>query len=231
MKLVLFILGLVLINAQNTCCDKYTLSVIGAGTISIDPDIAQFTVTATVTKKTTSTALSTVNDIISQVSSILTAKGIPKANYTTQGISLYPQYDYSNNVAILTGQQASQILSVTVGNLIQSKQLIGQIITALSTVNNITISGLSFSNSNLDLINRQARSAAVADALSKGKQYSGLTGKCLGSVKKIVDQNIDNYVPFYSDVGLYSLKVQALQVPYEKVTASASVQISWNLSY
>jgi uncharacterized protein YggE len=103
--------------------------------------------------------------------------------------------------------------------------------TALSAVNNITISGLSFSNSNLDLVSRLARAAAVSDALAKAKQYSTLSGKCLGSVKKIVDQNIDIYNPSYLDSDIYSLKVQALQVPYDQVTASASVQISWNLSY
>lgn len=148
MKLILLFIGLALINAQNACCDKNSISVIGAGTVSTDPDIAQFTVTATITRKTTALALSGVNDVINQVSQILSARGLPRANYTTQGISLYPQYDYSNNVAVLSGQQASQSLSVTVGNLLSNRQLIGQIITALSNVNNITISGLSFSNSN-----------------------------------------------------------------------------------
>jgi uncharacterized protein YggE len=231
MKLILFFIGLALINAQNSCCDKNVLSVIGAGTVSTAPDIGQFTVTANTYKKTTASALSSANDLISQVSAILSAKGLPKSNYTTQGISLYPQYDYSSNVAVLTGQQASLTLSVTVGNLTQNKQLIGQIITALSSVNNITISGISFSNSNPDLANRLARSAAVADALAKAKQYSCLSGKTLGSVKKVVDQNIDNYIPYFADFNTYSLKVQTLQVPYGQVTTSASVQINWNLSY
>jgi uncharacterized protein YggE len=90
-------------------------------------------------------------------------------------------------------------------------------------VNNITISGLTFSNSNTVIVNRLARKAAAADALAKAKQYSTLIGKKLGSVRKIVDQNSDNYTPFYSDLNLYSLKVQSLQVPFGKVTASATV--------
>lgn len=232
MKLILLLIGLAIINAQNTCCDKNVLSIIGAGSVSTDPDIGQFTVTATTFKKTSASALSSVNDLINQVSAILAAKGLPKANYTTQGINLSPQYNYTvDNIAVLIGQQATQSLSVTVGNLIQNKQLIGQIITALSCVNNITISGISFSNSNPDLANRLARAAAVSNALAKAKQYSTLSGKCLGAVKRIIDQNIDNYVPFYSDFNLYSLNVQTLQVPYGKVTTSASVQINWNLSY
>jgi uncharacterized protein YggE len=90
-------------------------------------------------------------------------------------------------------------------------------------VNNITISGLTFSNSNTVLVNRLARKAAVADALAKAKQYSSLIGKKICSVRKIVDQNTENYTPFYSDFNLYSLNVKSLQVPYGKVTASATV--------
>lgn len=107
MKLILLLLAVAAIHAQNDCCNKNTLSIVGAGSVSTDPDIAQFSVTATITKKTTTTALSAVNDLINQVSLILSAKGLPKANYTTQGISLYPQYDYSTNVTVLSGQQAS----------------------------------------------------------------------------------------------------------------------------
>jgi uncharacterized protein YggE len=126
MKLVLFLIGLVMVSSQDACCDKNVLSVIGAGTISTNPDIAQFTVSTTATEKTSAGALSSVNDILNQVKAILAAKGLPKANYTTQGISLYPQYSYINfYTPEITGQQASQILSVTVGNLIQNKQLIG----------------------------------------------------------------------------------------------------------
>jgi uncharacterized protein YggE len=231
MKLILLLLAVAAIHAQNDCCNKNILSVVGAGSVSTDPDIAQFSVTATLTRKTTAAALSNVNDLINQVTLILSGRGLPKANYTTQGINLYPQYDYTNNVAVLSGQQASQTLAITVGNLIQNKQLIGQIITALSNVNNITISGLSFSVSNTDQVNKLARAAAVSDALSKAKQYAALGGKSLGAVKRIIDQNVDSYVPYYSDYAKYSLSMQALQVPYGKVTTSASVQINWNISY
>jgi uncharacterized protein YggE len=232
MKYIILLVLLAAYNAQNACCQNNVLSIIGAGTVSSDPDIGQFTVSATAFGTTSALALSSVNAIISQVSGILAAKGLPKANYTTSAINLYPQYNYTTDgIAILIGQQASESLSVTVGNLNQNKQLIGQIITALSNVNNITISGLTFSNSNTDLVNRLARKAAVADAVAKAKQYSTLSGKNLGSVKQIVDQNSENYVPFYADYSLYSFRAQVLQVPYGQVTASATVQINWNLSY
>lgn len=76
-----------------------------------------------------------------------------------------------------------------------------------------------------------ARAAAVSDALAKARQYSTLSGKALRSVKKVVDQNTDQLVPFFSDHKVYSAKVITGQVPYEKVTTSASVKINWNISF
>jgi uncharacterized protein YggE len=90
MKIILLFITLALIKAQSTCCDKNVLSIVGAGSVSSDPDIAQFTVSATSFGKTSAVALSSVNAIISQVSSVLLAKGLPTSNFTTQGISLNP---------------------------------------------------------------------------------------------------------------------------------------------
>lgn len=232
MKIVALLLLATVCLAQTPCCQNNILSIVGAGSVSSTPDIAQFTISATAFGKTSAIALSNVNGIISQVSTVLANKGLPKANYTTSGINLSPQYNYTDNgIAVLIGQQAWQSLSVTVGNLVQNKPLLGVIITALSNINNITISGLTFTTSNTALVNRLARKAAVADALAKAKQYAALGGKCLGSVQQIIDQNAESYVPFYSDLSLYSLGVQNLQIPVGQVSASATVQINWNLSY
>ncbi len=230
MKYILILALLVLYNAQAPCCQNNVLSIVGAGSVSSDPDIAQFTVSASAFGKTSAIALSSVNSIINQVTAALAARGLPKGNYSTSSINLSPQYNYTESgVALIIGQQAYSSLSVTVGSLNQNKALIGQIITSLANINNITISGLTFSNSNTDLVNRLARKAAVADALAKAKQYTSLAGKVLGSVKQVVDQNSESYVPFFSDYNLYSVKLQSLQVPFGQVTASATVQIDWNL--
>lgn len=190
MKIIVLLLLATACLTQAPCCQNNILSIVGAGSVSSSPDIAQFAVSVTVFGKTSAIALSNVNSIINQVSAVLAAKGLPKANYTTSGINLSPQYNYTDNgVAVLIGQQAEQSLSVTVGNLIQNKPLLSLIVTALSNINNITISGLTFTISNTALVNRLARKAAVADALAKAKQYATLGGKSLGTVQQIIDQN------------------------------------------
>lgn len=145
MKLILLFIGLALINAQNACCDKNTISVIGAGTVSTDPDIARFTVTATITRSTTALALSALNDVINLVSRIISSR-LPRENYTIQAISFSPQYNYSNNTAVLSGQRASQSISVTVGNLQSNRTVLNQFIMGVLATNPdiITFSELSF---------------------------------------------------------------------------------------
>lgn len=203
----------------------------GVATVATDPDICTFTISAIGYGPTSAIALSNVNRFISQVSNILSGKGLSKSNYTTSGITVNPQYNYTaDGLQVLIGEQATSSLFVTVGSISQNKALIGQIITAVSIVKNITISGLSFSNSDTTLAYRQARKAAVADAVAKAKQYASLSGKSLGSVKSIVDQNNENYVPYSTDPNLYALKISSLQVPYSQVQTSAYVTINWNLS-
>jgi uncharacterized protein YggE len=221
---------LALSAAQNACCDLNTLSLSGAGAVSVDPDIAQFTVYATSFGSTSAVALSKVNSLIVQVSTILTSKGIPTANFSTSGINLYPQYNYTDaGVAVLIGQQASISLQVTVGSINLNKQLVGQLVTDISAVNNISLSGISFSNSNTDLAYRQARKAAVSDAVAKANQYSTLSGRALGSIQRIKDQNTEYYTPYYSEYAVYSVRAQVLDVPYGKVQVSANVIIDWNV--
>ena len=64
-------------------------------------------------------------------------------DYSTSSLNLYPQYNYTNGFSVLIGQQASLSMKVTIGKL-NYKNKVGSIYNALSEVNNITISGLTF---------------------------------------------------------------------------------------
>jgi len=185
--LFLVLLGVAI--AQEACCKLQTLTVTGNGRVSIDPDIASFTLNANAQGKTSSEALSKVNGIIQRASTILANFGLPKANYTTSELNLNPVYNYTQaGFAILIGQQASLSLKVTSGN-INSKNRVGDLYTALAEINNISISGLTFDTSNRAAAVRRARKEAVADARSKAEQYVRLGQRNLGRVKSVIDRN------------------------------------------
>jgi len=189
MKYTILIFAFIaLVISQESCCRLQTLSVQGNGRVSIDPDIASLTLYANADGKTSAEALSKVNGIIQKATVILQTFGLPKANYTTSSINLNPQYNYTQSgYAILIGQQASVSLTVTTGNL-NSKNRVGALYTALSNINNISISGLTFDTSNKAVAFRRARKEAVADARSKAEQYVRLGLRSLGRVKKVEDR-------------------------------------------
>jgi uncharacterized protein YggE len=213
-----------------SCCDSNTLYVTGAATIQVAPDLATFTVSAIGFGRTSILALSNVNSILSQATRVLQTAGLPLANYTTSSINLYPQYDYSNSTTVLVGQQATQSLKVTLGNLNTNRNTLSQLATSLGSINNITITDFSFENSDTALAYRQARLAAVNDARSKASQYISLSGRRLGSVRKVVDRNTESYFPFVVSSGEYSLRSQTLPLPYGQVQVSAAVEITWNIA-
>ena len=197
----------------------------GAGTVEVDPDIVSLTITARGQKRTSIEALSFVNGQVSRVNSILSYFGLAANNITTSRISLNPVYVYQNGNSILVGQQASSSMKVTAS----VKTNIGSIIQAISGVSNTTIGGLSFQNQDNSLALSAARKAAAGDALTKAKQYASLTGKPLGTIKKVIDQRQERYIPYALDSREFSLQSQVLSVPFGKVTVSASVEIHWNI--
>lgn len=211
-----FITLFVITIAQDSCCQQQALSIVGSGRVSIDPDIATFTVYATANGKTSSEALSKVNGIIQKATGILQPFGLPRTNYSTSSINLYPQYNYTGGFSILIGQKASVSLKITAGNL-NSRNIVGSLYSALSVLNDISISGLTFDTSNRALALKQARKAAVADARFKADQYVQLGCRGLGKVKKVVDRSFESYTPFFSQYSDYAFKVEFLAIPYGKV--------------
>ena len=75
-----------------------------------------------------------------KVLQILANNNIKKADIQTSGFLITPQYDYSSGTAKLTGQLASETISVTVRKI----DSLGSIIDPLSAINGIIINGINF---------------------------------------------------------------------------------------
>ena len=61
------------------------------------------------------------------------------------------------------------------------------------------------------------------DAKSKATQYATLSGRRLGTVRKVVDQNRESYVPFFVSSNEYAHRVQTGLIPFGQAQVSASV--------
>lgn len=129
---------------------------------------------------------------------------------------------------MLTGQTASQSLSVKIRDLTQDGVVIGQLVDDLSPIKGIRLNGVRFEQSDQSLGVRQARRAAFDSAKAKADQYGLLTGQRVGRILNIMDVDGGYYRPFFSDAEGFSARVETV-VPVRDVTVSASVDMIFSL--
>ncbi len=71
------------------------------------PDLAIVSVTARKTSNTSEAAVASVKADLSSVLMIARENGILDDDFNTQTFNVYPEYNYINNTAVITGQTAT----------------------------------------------------------------------------------------------------------------------------
>ncbi len=182
----------------------WQVSVSGRGTVSYEPDVANITMGVQVDKVTRADqALTQLNEKINNVIKAVEGVGVAKENIKTQNYSLYPQYDWINNVQTPGGYNASQLLVVKVTNLSVNKDLVSQVIDAATKAGVNQIQGVSFDSSKLEDLKQEARLKAIVDARGKAKSIAGSLGVRLGKVIGWWENPIGGPGVPYNDMGGY----------------------------
>lgn len=152
-----------------------TISVSGDGEVFAVPDMATFSVTiqeeAKDVKAAQDVATKKGNDIIAY----LKKGGIDEKDIQTTDYSIYPQYDYINAVCsggycppgkqTLRGFQVSQTLTVKV----RDTKKAGDLLSGVGSRGVSSVSGLSFTIDNQDMLEAEARDEAIAKAKAKAE--------------------------------------------------------------
>lgn len=150
-NLVVVFLASMIVCGAASCCDDNVIKVSGNAQVKVKPDIAILTVRVENTDESTSDALSGMNQKMAQVIAVLAGRNIPEDDYSTSAFRISPQYTYINNVRVLTGQQASQSLTVKIRDLTQDGAAIGLLVEDLSQIGGIILNGVSFEQSDRSL--------------------------------------------------------------------------------
>lgn len=150
-----------------------TISVSGSGSVTIDPDMATFSVSVEEIAGTTAEAQAKANEKMAEVYRILSEEyGIPADDLRTTGINLYPRYSYSDGQQILTGQCSQQDIRVKVRDLDE----LAPIIDSLSSVTNITISSINLDAEDKEDVMSEARILAMQNAYRQAEDYASAAG-------------------------------------------------------
>ncbi|MFA6593833.1 MAG: SIMPL domain-containing protein [Candidatus Buchananbacteria bacterium] len=160
-----------------------SVSVTGQGKVTYQPDIAIITLGVQIDKVAKpDEALNQLNDKITKIVAAIKALGIATEDIVTQSYSLYPQYDYVNNVSSLSGYSANQQITVKARDIKVSPDKTSKVIAEASKAGANQVLGISFDVSNLDDLKQQARVEALGDANNKAIKMASAAEVKLGEI-------------------------------------------------
>lgn len=189
------------LSASYPLGQAHTITVMGEGEARMAPDTMQVLLTVSETASSSQAAQNAVDTKMEQVREILNSLEIPTSNITTQDLSVYPEYEYTElRGRIENGFRASQTLSVQIGDddyQSKSETLIRQI----TSIDGVQVSNTSFILEDQESVMLDARADAFADAKQKAEQLANLADMKLGKTVMISD-NSSSYspgpIPYYA---------------------------------
>lgn len=170
-------------NQQITTC-----SVSATAEVTVDPDIALFTIEVSEIADTTKKALNQANFKMSALLQTLRDFGILEKDMKTTSINLRPEYNWIDGKQELIGQRARQSVSIKLRDL----DKLGNIIDNLSEISGISLGSIVFDKEDKSTAIEEARILAVRKAEQQAKLYAQTTGMELGYP---LDINSNSYSP------------------------------------
>ena len=196
MKKIILLLALVTASIQAQEVKQVPqISVSGEGKIKVIPDEALITVAVENTGKEAAEVKKKNDEIVDKVLKLIKQRGIPKADYQTQRVNLYKNYDYN---AKKYNYVANQTISIHLKDLSKYDKLMMDLVD--SGIN--SIQGVEFKSSKIKEYESQARKKAILDAKQKAEDYvSVLPGQKVGKAIVISDNSFTNYPrPVYAEM-------------------------------
>ena len=154
-----------------------SVTIAGQGKVSYTPDLAIVTLGVQIDKVAKAEdALSQLNTKVANIIKAVKAAGVSAEDIQTQNYSLYPQYDYKDNVSSGSGYNANEQLVIKVKNYDKNPDSLNAIIAAASKAGANQVNNLSFDSSNLNDLKQEARIKAIADAKQKSTALAQAAG-------------------------------------------------------
>lgn len=156
------------------------VTVEGRGSLLVEPDRVDMSISLSETAPTTGEARDVVNRKVNRVLNILSDWGVTKENIRTTRLVYRAKTRWDGGEEILLGQTAEQRLSFSfsLGGSVDTNRLID----ALTGVEGIGIDRLNFSLSERKVWEAKAREMAFDAAREKAEHYARLSGLRLGRV-------------------------------------------------
>jgi hypothetical protein len=157
-----------------------SITVIGEGKVSLQPDIARVTIGVETLKDTVQEASADNRTSVEAVLEALKAQGIAEDDIQTSGFSVYAER-YGPTGPLPEGEvryRVSNNVTVTIRDI----DSVGTVLDAAVEAGANNIYGVEFALDDPSSVESDAREKAVADARAKAEELAGLVGAELGDV-------------------------------------------------
>jgi len=222
---LLLVPALVAVTPAQAAATRY-ITVSAEGTVKVTPDAVRINANVTTVAQSNKEALATIAAASNAVRAALTATGIAKADISTQSISAYPEYNYTQDKgSVLVGYRASQAFAIVVRNATNAGAVVDAIVAAGG--DSVQISGVTPFVLDSTKATTSARAVAVKNAKAKATSYASLLGVKLGKVNYLTENSSPNPYPVVMALSKADSGATTVDLGQQDVTVSISVQ--WGL--
>ena len=197
------------------------------GVVQVAPDAVRLNANVTIIAGTSAEALSKTSAAAAKVRAALTAKKIAAKDLKTTSISVYPEYNYTQEKgSVQIGYRASQSFEVIIRNATSAGAVVDDVVAAAG--DSIQIQGATPFVLDSAKATASARAAAVTNARAKAKSYATLLGAKLGKVTYLVENSSPvSYSPIMGVAK--SADTGATEIDLGNQDVTVSITIRWSL--
>jgi uncharacterized protein YggE len=229
----LVVVGLALTGCiQNSVRQESSIvTVSGTGTVSVEPDMVEMTVSVSETARTTRQAQEAVGKMVAQVLAILKDSGVGDKDIKTASLTFNPQYEWRSNRSVLVGQRAEQSIDFAVRDIREDSEKVARTIDRLTGIDGIMMNQINFSVGDNTENFVRSRELAFEKAIQKAQQYAQLSGLKVGRVLNLSEDGTNAPSPIYGAGAINQFKVEALyDTAASTVLPSGQTEITTRIS-
>ena len=206
---------------------EHTVTVSGAGQVSVAPDVADVVLGVSITKPTVAEAQSAAATSMAAVVAAIKKDGVDDKDIVTVNLSLSPVYDYSSNGSAprLVGQQFTNTVKVTVRDLGRPWR---RSWTTPSPPGPRRSRASRFRLNDPKTVQAQARQLAMADARAKADALTSAAGVSIKGVASISETTSTTPIVYSRST---RLEAAAAQVSTPIQTGTTDVVVPVTVSY
>ncbi|MBQ8202507.1 MAG: SIMPL domain-containing protein [Clostridia bacterium] len=168
-----------------SAADAATLTVTGSAVVTLKADYARVSVGVNTRADTIDAATEQNGAAIRAVIAALAAAGVAEEDVATSNYSVYAEYDYSTGVAVQSGYNVSNQLTV----ILKDMTRIGAVLDEASKAGANTIHSIEFLSTSSSAAQDEAAGLAVQEAIRKANLLAAAAGLTVGGVISISESS------------------------------------------